>query len=379
MSVESGELLDEQQGIGIRQYAWLWRDILVPLLLTRIFLTAVGFFVVNTMPLARTEYLSWTGVRHGWISTWARWDAVWYLRIARDGYFYTPGQQSSVAFFPAYPSLMQMGGHLLGHSDQGLILSGMLAANVMLLVAMVYLWKLVRLDFDEGTARRAVLYALVFPTTAFFSAVYPMSLILAIAVASFYHARRRHWLTAGCIAVLAPLTRPDGVLLVPGLLFEYLQQRGFRWREVRADIVPVLALPAAALGGWMAYLHLRFGDALAFVHVQRAWQASPIWTNLADWDVLIGLMAALFSAAMLVLGWVKLRSGYMVYASLQWMLFVSASRSISIPRFILVLFPVYMMLALIGRNAQFDRLWTMLSMAAATVVLLRFSLCYFVG
>jgi hypothetical protein len=118
---------------------------------------------------------------------------------------------------------------------------------------------------------------------------------------------------------------------------------------------------------------------MAFVHVQKAWPASPIWTNLADWDVLIGLMAALFGAAMLVLGWIKLRSGYMVYASLQWILFVSASRSISIPRFILVLFPLYMMLALIGRNAQVDRLWTMLSMAAATVVLLRFSLCYFVG
>lgn len=28
------------------------------------------------------------------------WDSGWYAAIARDGYFYRPGQQSSIAFFP---------------------------------------------------------------------------------------------------------------------------------------------------------------------------------------------------------------------------------------------------------------------------------------
>ena len=32
--------------------------------------------------------------------------------------------------------------------------------------------------------------------------------------------------------------------------------------------------PLAALGGFMAYLHARTGDALAFLHIQTAWRRS---------------------------------------------------------------------------------------------------------
>lgn len=380
MSVESdGLLLRQQQPAGVRQYAWVWNDILLPLLLTRLILTAIGFFTINTMPLSTSERFSASTVRQAWISTWARWDAIWYLQIARDGYSYTPGQQSSVAFFPLYPELTRAGGLLLGHGDKGLLLSGIIIANLALVIAMIYLWKLVRLDFNEATARRAILYALIAPTTLFLSAAYPMSLILAIAVAAFYHARVRQWWTAGLIAMLAPLARPDGILLVPGLLFEYLRQRDLNWRQIRSDITPVLLLPATALAGWMAFLQFRFGDALAFVHVQKAWAASPMWANLSDWDALFGLAAAFFTGALLFLGWFRLHSSYMLYASMHWLLMVNASRATSVPRYALVLFPVYIMLGLFGHNTRFDRVWTMVSMALATMLLLRFSLCYFVG
>ncbi len=38
-----------------------------------------------------------------WFSGWVRWDAGWYRQIAAEGYTYTPGQQSTVAYFPGYP------------------------------------------------------------------------------------------------------------------------------------------------------------------------------------------------------------------------------------------------------------------------------------
>lgn len=358
---------------------WLWWDILLPLLVTRILFTIVGFYAVNSMTLSAAAPLSYTVPRHAWLTSWARWDAVWYLRIVRDGYFYTPGQQSSVAFFPLYPALMKLGGHVLGQNEVGWLLSGVLISNLLLLVAMVYLWKLVRLDFDEGTAARAVLYALIVPWTLFLSAVYPMSLILAIALAGFYYARKGNWGITAVIAALAPIARPDGVLLVGGLLFEYLRQRQFQWRQICWNVAPLLILPALTISGWLAYLHVRFGDALAFVHVQKYWPSYSVRTSLGDWDGLVGILAAGLGAALLIYGRKKIHSSYMVYALMQWLLIVSAPRLTSAPRFMLVLFPIYIVLALAGRNERFDRLWVPISMGAATVMYLRFSLCYFIG
>ena len=104
-----------------------------------------------------------------------------------------------------------------------------------------------------------------------------------------------------------------------------------------------------------------------------------MWADLHDLDILTGVAAAAFCGVLILAGWFRLRSSYMVCASLQWLLIVSAGRTMSAPRFVLVLFPVYIVLAMVGRNAQFDRLWTALSMGLATVFLLRYSLCYFVG
>src|SRR6478672_9366237 len=38
-----------------------------------------------------------------WLDAWYAFDSDWYFQIASNGYSYTPGQQSSVAFFPTFP------------------------------------------------------------------------------------------------------------------------------------------------------------------------------------------------------------------------------------------------------------------------------------
>src|SRR5450759_2545636 len=49
----------------------------------------------------------------GWLDGWVRYDSGWYHLIATSGYSYTPGKQSPVAFFPAYPLAMRGLGHLV--------------------------------------------------------------------------------------------------------------------------------------------------------------------------------------------------------------------------------------------------------------------------
>jgi hypothetical protein len=377
MSVPSGALLHARQ--HTQHWSWFWRDVAWPFLLTRLLLTAVGIGALDTMHLPPMAWMSDTSVHRGWINVWSRWDSVWYLRIARDGYSYAPGVQSSVAFFPLYPLTMELGGYVFGHNEVGWLKSGIFASNALMLIAMAYLWKLVRLDFDADTARRAVLYALIFPTTLFFSAVYPMSLILAIAVAAFYYARTQEWTLTAAIAALAPLARPDGLILMPGLLFEYLRQRQFKLRQVKADVL-LLALPLVTLACWMACLKYRFGTATAFLRVQGAWEPTTLRMALArDPEALAGVVVAALAGALLLFGWLRLRSSYMLYATLLWLVMVSAGRFASVPRFVLVLFPLYIALAIFGRKERFDRYWVIISSALAAAMMVRYSLCYFVG
>jgi hypothetical protein len=105
------------------------------------------------------------------------WDAGWYLEIARDGYAYVPGEQSSIAFAPALPMLMRASAGLIGRADDlTLLLAGVVVSNIALLCALAFLGALTRLDFDPETAERAQIAMLVFPSTVFFSVVYPHAL-----------------------------------------------------------------------------------------------------------------------------------------------------------------------------------------------------------
>jgi len=81
------------------------------------------------------------------------------------------------------------------------------------LFALIYFYRLIRLDYDRRTAARAVLYLCVFPTTLFLSAVYSESLFLALVISAFYYARSDRWLFAGALTAVAALCRPPGVLL----------------------------------------------------------------------------------------------------------------------------------------------------------------------
>jgi hypothetical protein len=362
------------------RYGWLLWDILVPLAVTRFILTAIGFLCANSMPLSPDSKFSYTGILgHNWLMAWSRWDAIWYMRIVKDGYFYTPSEQSSVAFFPLFPALIKLATLVVGGSDMKILFCGVAISNGLLLIALIYLWKLIILDFDQPTAGRAVLYCLVAPSTLFLSAAYPMSLMLALAVAAFYHARRGHWLLAGTIAALAPLARPDGILLAAGLLLEYLYQRRDRLGTIHRELPWPLLLPAITLVGWMLYLHVQFGDSLAFFHTQRNWPASGLGVVRDDWDAMIGMAAAAFSAVLVIAGWRYLQPSYMLYATLMWLLMVTAGRFSSVSRFTLILFPIYIMLALAGRHPLFDRLWLSTSALLAAAMMVRYSLCYFVG
>ncbi|MDE3133944.1 MAG: glycosyltransferase family 39 protein [Acidobacteriota bacterium] len=212
----------------------------------------------------------------------ARWDSVWYLKIAAHGYAHV---RERMAFYPLYPGLM----HVLGWATRSDLVAGVLISLAALAVALFLIARLVALDFGEQVATTTVLLIAFCPVAFFLSAVYTESLFLALSVATIYAARRERWLLCGALGFLAALSRNGGVALLLPTAIIYLygprQAPLTRWgarpgrglfarllprNRLRLDALALLLIPAG-LGAYLAYLQIRYGDGLAPFRVESVW------------------------------------------------------------------------------------------------------------
>jgi hypothetical protein len=223
----------------------------------------------------------------------ARWDSVWYLAISADGY----GDGAREAFFPLYPLLVRIAGAPLGSN----LVGGVVVSTLLLGVALVLLHRLVALDFGRPVARNAVLVTALFPMSFFYSAVYSESLFLALSIGAVYAARRDRWAWAGALGALASATRSAGVLLLVPLLILYLWDTGSLRRRPRVPRADVLWLALVPLGlvVYCAFLGLQGGDAFAPFHAQEVWFRSFAGPFLGAWD---GVVAGVQGARQLLSG-----------------------------------------------------------------------------
>jgi len=118
-----------------------------------------------------------------------RWDGPHYIDIARNWYVNTGEQCFFLVFFPLYPLLIR----LTTFNWQYVNLSALLISNVSSIIAAIYPFKLVKLDFEEDVAKRSVFYMSFFPTAYFLCATYTESLFLALTISCVYYARYRKW------------------------------------------------------------------------------------------------------------------------------------------------------------------------------------------
>src|SRR4051812_49256534 len=211
----------------------------------------------------------------------ARWDSVWYLRIADGGDGDDP---SRAAFFPLYPLLVRGLGTAFGGSHAGLLVAAFLVSLAAFLGALVLLYRLTELELGRRLARPTLLLLAVFPAAVYFGAPYSESLFLMLAVGAFYAARTGRWAWAGACAGLASGTRSAGLLLVLPLALIWWQSRP---RRV-GDAAWLLWAPAG-IAVYAAWLGLVEGDALRFLDVQEAWSRELTVPLTGAWD---GVVAA---------------------------------------------------------------------------------------
>lgn len=290
-----------------------------------------------------------------WGAIWKQWDTSHYLVISKHGY---SGQGFLICFFPLYPICIRLLSALLPDS----LLAGMLISNVAFVAGLYFLYKLIRLDYERRVAELAVLFCVCFPTAYFFHVAYAESLFFALAIGSIYWARKERWVIAGLLGFLAALTRLPGLVLGAVLAVEYLEQRRFDWRAIRPALL-CTAFPFLGFGVYLLINHQVHGSPLHFLEtfgshfdrrlslpfegLKNSWLgiflSSPT-KRLTIW----GENLFFFFLSSIVLVWCvwRLRRSYAVYGLLIWVLTFCLNFWLSVPRFIMMFFPMFIAAAL---------------------------------
>jgi hypothetical protein len=221
----------------------------------------------------------------------ARWDSVWYLRIADSGY---GDAAPRAAFFPLYPLLVRGVGTAFGGSHGALLVAAYLVSLAAFVAALVLLHRLTELELGRRLARPVLLLLAVFPAAVYFGAPYSESLFLLLAVGAFYAARTGHWAWAGTCAGLASGTRSAGLLLLLPVALIWWSSRPRRSRDAAWLLLAPLGIVAYAV--WLGLVE---GDALRFLDVQEAWSRELTVPLAGAWD---GFVAAVDGVRQLASG-----------------------------------------------------------------------------
>jgi hypothetical protein len=248
----------------------------------RISLSLIAALALYQFPLYHVTYYHEIqpvppGIADYLLGVWQRGDTIWYTKIAMRGYAQGDG---TTVFFPLYPILTRLVGKVLFGNY---LLGGIIVSNVAYFLALAYLYKLTQLEFDSQVAVRAVVYLSVFPTAFFLLGVYTESPFLLFAISAFYYAREGNWLAASVLGLLAALTKQLGLLLLLPLLYEYLAEKEFAIRSVRRDVLLLSLIPIGTLA-FLLFRQFYIGEPFLVETYRLRWavNASWPWTNIAD-------------------------------------------------------------------------------------------------
>lgn len=338
---------------------------------------------------------------------WKAWN-IWphdtphYIEIAQHGY----DQPWLTVFFPLYPLLIRVASFFTGHNY---LIAALLVANLAGFVMLAVFYQLVKEDFDHVLATRTVLYFSIFPSAFFFMAGYTETTFLCLVLLSFYQMRRGRWWLAGLFGFLAALTRNTGIVLLIPFCYEYVRQHQFRLKTWRFDALSVALIPSG-LGVFMVYCYELLRDPLAFQHYEARWHhvlvapwiglMGPIRMVLRFHSALsfaslrndIEMGSTFFILVLLILCCVgpwrfpRTHLAYILFAAVVWLIPLCSPLAPlngvipyqSLTRYMLGVFPAFIVLASLGKYRTVNYTYLMLAGALFFFLLTQFLLGYLI-
>lgn len=287
------------------------------------------------------------------------WDARSYVEIADSGY--PAGLDYHDAFLPGYPLLIRGVSYLTADS----VAAALLISAVASLIAIAAVARLAAVEQRAADASFAAWCFALAPLGLFLSAAYTESTFLAAAGVSLVLARQGRIKGASVAAAVAVATRITGLILIPVLIFEVVRHRT-RWQQALSILlVPV---PFAL---YCIYMQVHIGDARAFFdaqslpsfgghHLDWPWNGlRETWATLQsstdDESRSVWLRELIFGAvgaAACLAAWIHPRfsRSLALYCTLALVVATSLSFWLSVPRYLLALFPIVLLIADLTRR-----------------------------
>lgn len=334
-------------------------------------LIAGNFFITYRQEYPYTSILHFLSDPH-WLvgsflfSSWANFDGVHYLLIAANGY------TESAGFFPLFPLLIFVLTSIVSPSAAIYpfypipYLTVLLATNLLFLMALIILYKLIKIDYQDNLPIFTILFMLIFPASFFFASIYSEGLFLLLSLLSFYFARTNRWFLATLCAGLLTATRAVGIAIIPALLFEFIKQE----KSVFKPKGLLLLITPLGILGYMLFNFLKWGDAFYFIQAQGSFHNErtvdtivlipqtifryikillTVNPNIYEWWIaLFEISTFIFVSIMLFIAWKKkIRLTYLIFSVIAFLIPISTGTFSGLPRYVLTLFPIFIALALV--------------------------------
>jgi hypothetical protein len=314
---------------------------------------------------------------------WYKADSPLYINIAQNWYVNHGDDRFLIVFYPLYPILIAIVNFLV----RNYIISGILVSTLSMIVACVYLYKLVNIDFNKQVAFNAVKFLVIFPFSFFLGLVFSDSLFIALTIMTFYYMRKRKWFLTGVLGGLASLTRNFGILLLVPVAIEYFAETKFiemlkekNWKQIFSDLIKrgsnLLLIPLGQFtyllinkvvtGNWLTFLTYQNQH---WCHELKLNVAANLGTHLTNaltwkpadtacmWAPLVILVFLIILMMFYALG--KIRISYIAYTFAYLFLCLTITWLISGGRYLMGIFPIYLITALLARNRFSDLVLTL--------------------
>ncbi len=341
------------------------------------------------------------------------WDSEFYLGIAVGGYDdprITTGDLRdgtklplSYAFFPGYPAMMAAAAtplRLVGLNPiAAASLGGVIVSLLGTLLAMFSIYDLTRAELGEEGGLRAAFYMLIFPTGFFLAQVYTEGIFIGLALGCLMLIYHKRFLWAAVLAALATLTKAIGLALVFPLFLGWASTVDWRGvmrngvQNIRTNLsglhlqaLLVIVLPVIAYLIWHYFLgdkafaierdhfgrglfnwsQLNRGLKMMFDSFRDGSNSQmTIYYAIEVFGVVLAVIACLFTA--------KRYPGLTLFSVFALLLPVTGSAPQSIIRYVLAVPAIFIFLARLGRNAVFDKSWTIFSLLMMGMLLTLFT------
>lgn len=308
------------------------------------------------------------------------WDSRYYISITQFGY----QQSSHYAFFPGYPLVIKSISLLTGN----FYLSAILISNLATFLASVVLYKLIVLDFTKKIAKQTFIFLLLFPTSFYLVMGYSEGLFLLLSVLTIYFFKKGNFFASSIFANFLSITRVAGLVLISSIIIHVIVTKQLSKKNWIMLLSPVAFLI------YCLYLYTQTQNPFYFLVSQIEWRRTIGFPWIGYWQaisnifqpgfiqkyyyVIFDLLFAIFGLGMAIRSFRFLTPLYGVYALGSVLLPMFTSNLSSMARFLLPMFPIFLLIALI-KNKVIKLIYLIISITLLILFSSLFINGYWVG